>query len=124
MSADFSDPATVFVVKDVSASVAHYRDVLGFTVDFSFGGDPPSFAGVYRGSVTIYLQGASETARPPGAAALCVTVDDADLVYDELRKSGANLAMPPETRDYGLRDFNVEDPDGNTITIGSVTEEA
>ena len=32
--------------------------------------------------------------------------------------------MPPETRDYGLRDFNVEDPDGNTITIGSVTEEA
>ena len=23
-----------------------------------------------------------------------------------------------------LRDFNVEDPDGNTITIGSVTEQA
>ena len=41
-----------------------------------------------------------------------------------LRPSGANLVMPPETRDYGLRHFNAEDADGNTITIGSVTEEA
>ena len=124
MSADFSHPATVFVVKDVTASVAFYREVLGFAVDFSYGGDPPTFAGVYRGSATIYLQASSETARPAGAAALCVALDDADAVHDELRNSGANVVVPPETRDYGLRDFNVQDPDGNTITIGSAVEPA
>ena len=29
--------ATLFVVQDVLKSVAHYRDVLGFTVEFTYG---------------------------------------------------------------------------------------
>ena len=40
--------ATVFVVKDVGKSVAHYRDVLGFHVEFTYG-EPTCYAGVERG---------------------------------------------------------------------------
>ena len=37
--------ATVFVVKDVLRSVEHYRDVLGFHIEFTYG-QPPFYAGV------------------------------------------------------------------------------
>ena len=54
--------APVLVVRDVLASVAHYRDVLGFRVEFTYG-EPVFYAGVERGHVLIHLQAASETKR-------------------------------------------------------------
>jgi hypothetical protein len=36
--------ATVFVVKDVLRSVEHYRDVLGFHTEFTYG-EPTFYAG-------------------------------------------------------------------------------
>ena len=38
----------MLVVRDVLASVAHYRDVLGFRVEFTYG-EPVFYAGVERG---------------------------------------------------------------------------
>ena len=55
MSRDFNDSTPILVVRDVEKSVAYYRDALGFSVDFSFG-EPPSYAGVYRGAVLLHLQ--------------------------------------------------------------------
>ena len=57
--------AAVFVVKDVARSVAHYQDVLGFHVEFTYG-DPPSYAGVERGAALIHLQAAADSERQPG----------------------------------------------------------
>src|SRR5260370_523860 len=57
--------ATLFVVQDVLASVAHYRDVLGFTY-----GDPTFYAGVKRDEVTIHLQAAHATKRQVGQGAM------------------------------------------------------
>jgi catechol 2,3-dioxygenase-like lactoylglutathione lyase family enzyme len=59
--------ATVFVVQDVLRSVAHYRDVLGFRVEFTYG-EPTFYAGVERDAVLIHLEAASETKRQPGQA--------------------------------------------------------
>ena len=56
--------ATVFVVEDVVRSVEHYRDVLGFDIEFTYG-QPTFYARVERGDVAIHLQAASETKRAP-----------------------------------------------------------
>ena len=65
--------ATLFVVQDVLKSVAHYRDVLGFTVEFTYG-EPTFYAGVERDDVTIHLQAARQTKRHVGQGAINVFV--------------------------------------------------
>ena len=49
--------AAVFSVSDVGKSVAHYRDALGFQVEFTYG-EPLAYAGVERGGAAIQLQAA------------------------------------------------------------------
>jgi uncharacterized glyoxalase superfamily protein PhnB len=110
--------APVFVVSNVEASLAHYASALGFEVSFRYG-EPTYYAGVCRGNVAIHLQCASRTPRPPGASQLSVFVDSADAIYAELRERGARIRREPATYPYGLRDFDVEDLDGNVLVFGS-----
>ena len=74
------EAATLFVVQDVLRSVEHYRDVLGFRVEFRYG-DPTFYAGVERDNVAIHLQAASETKRQPGQGAINVFVTGVDALY-------------------------------------------
>ena len=111
-------PAIVIVpVRDVGKSVAYYRDVLGFHVEFQYG-EPTSYAGLERGSALIHLQAAADTRRQPGQAALYIFVTEVDALHDELRSRGARVVVEPKTYDYGMRDFAVRDLDGNQLTFG------
>lgn len=109
---------TVLVVSDVVASVAHYVDVLGFEEDFLYG-DPPTFAGVYRGGVAIHLQDGRRTHRPVGGGCVTLYCGDAMAAHEELAGRGAHVTVPPAPRDYGVIDFNVDDPDGNQLVWSS-----
>lgn len=109
--------ATVFVVQDVLRSIEHYRDVLGFRVKFTYG-EPLFYAGVEGGNVLIHLQAASATTRQPGQGAVYVFVDDVDMLYAELSSRGARTLKAPATYDYGMRDFDIQDLDGNQICFG------
>ena len=109
--------ATVFVVQDVVRSVEHYRDVLGFRVEFTYG-EPVFYAGVERGNALIHLQAASKTKRQPGQCSVYVFVDDADALYAELSSRGARILKPPQNYDYGMRDFDIQDLDGNHLGFG------
>ena len=113
----FRDAATVFVVRNVGESVAHYRDVLGFRVEFTYG-DPAFYAGVERDAVVIHLQAASDTARQPGQAAIYIFVTGVDALYEELRLRGALVLGGPEDYAYGMRDFTITDLDGNELVFG------
>src|SRR5215831_6577661 len=64
-AASLCGAATVFVVQDVLRAVEHYRDVLGFHTEFTYG-EPTFYAGAERDGVVIHLQAASETKRLPG----------------------------------------------------------
>lgn len=108
----------VFVVSDVPASVEHYVNAFGFSEDFLYG-DPPTYAGVCRGSVAIHLQAAQTTQRPVGGGCVSLYVGDAMAAHEELAARGASVTVPPAPRDYGLVDFMTEDPDGNQIVWGS-----
>ena len=45
-------------------------------------------------------------------------MDDADALYAECRAKGAVITGEPVSHEWGLRDFRVVDPEGNTITFG------
>jgi len=109
--------ATVLTVRDIAASVAHYRDVLGFDVTFQYG-DPTFYACLCRDEVDIHLLAAHQTRRLPGNGAICVFVEDVDALHAELAARGAMVVKPPQDYDYGMRDFDILDPDGNQITFG------
>jgi uncharacterized glyoxalase superfamily protein PhnB len=109
--------ATVFVVRDVVRSVEHYRDALGFHTEFMYG-QPTFYAGVERDGVAIHLQAASETKRPPGHGAINIFVTDVDGLYRELRSRGARTLNEPKDYAYGMRDFDVNDLDGNHLCFG------
>lgn len=115
--------ATVFVVSDIAASLAYYRDVLGFQVTFEYG-QPLSYACLCRDEIAVHLLASSRTKRLPGHGAICVFVRDVDQIYAEVSGRGAKLLNQPEDRDYGMRDFDVVDADGNQLTFGMGTDAA
>ena len=112
--------ATVFRVSDVAASTAYYRDVLGFTVTFEFG-KPIYYVCLQRDEAALHLN--NKSPQQPGNGALCLFVRDVDAVHAELARRGAKIPKPPQDYAYGMRDFDVYDPDGNRITVGTGTDE-
>ena len=104
-----------FIVADVPASVAFYTTKLGFRPGFTWGGEPPTFAGVNLGSQQIFLeQGAPE----PKGCAVYFVVGDADELYEYQRANGVEIVEPPGDRPYGIRDYLVRDRDGYALGFG------
>ena len=110
--------ATVFVVGDMPKSVEYYRDVLGFTVTFQYG-NPTFYVCLCRDEVALHLVAASKTKRLAGNGGICVFVKDVDVVHAELAARGAKIIKPPQNYDYGMRDFDLVDLDGNQLTFGT-----
>jgi catechol 2,3-dioxygenase-like lactoylglutathione lyase family enzyme len=110
--------ATVFVVADIAGSTEHYRDVLGFTVTFQYG-TPTFYVCLCRDEIELHLLAAGQTNRLPGNGGICVFVRDVDAVHAELAARGARIVKPPQDYDYGMRDFDVTDLDGNQLTFGT-----
>jgi catechol 2,3-dioxygenase-like lactoylglutathione lyase family enzyme len=104
-------------VRDIAASTAHYRDALGFSVTFEYG-QPAFYVCLCRDEVSLHLLADRQTRRLPGNGGLCIFVRDVDAVHAELAARGANVVKPPADYDYGMRDFDVTDLDGNQITFG------
>jgi hypothetical protein len=44
--------------------------------------------------------------------------DDADALYGEFQRNGADLIGPPQLRIYGMKEFEVRDLDGYVICFG------
>lgn len=109
----------VLQVTDVARSTAFYADVLGFFAHGAWG-DGPDFTIVQRGRVTIALDRTREGGPVPRNQywAAYVYVEDADRLCAEVRARGADIVREPEDMVYGLRDFDVRDPDGHIIAFG------
>ncbi|MFD2874279.1 VOC family protein [Mucilaginibacter ximonensis] len=108
--------AIVVHVTDLEASLSYYIDVLGFTMDFRFG----DYAGLLLDDVLIHLSGPNNEGqkKPPGGAHFCIDLNEIDDYYQLLQRKGTNITVAMADRIYGIRDFAVDDPDGNTIVFG------
>ena len=109
--------ATVLVVSDIAKSIDYYRDALGFKVTFQYG-TPTFYVCLCRDEVALHLLAAQETKQLPGNGGICVFVKDVDSVYAEVTARGAKVIKPPQDYDYGMRDFDLVDLDGNRLTFG------
>ncbi len=119
---------------DPDASLAFYRDVLGFEVR----GDVE-----YEGMRWITVgpagqPGTSIVLEPPAAdhgitdderrtitemmakgtyGGILLATDDLDGVFERLQAGGAEIIQDPTDQDYGVRDCAVRDPAGNQLRI-------
>jgi uncharacterized glyoxalase superfamily protein PhnB len=112
-------------VKDLAASVAWYRDVLGFHVHESYSQDGKLQAVELKaGAVQIWLNqddGAAGLDRVKGAGMSfqVTTTQDVDTLGARITSNGGNLTMPPTTMSWGPRVLRVQDPDGFRWVISS-----
>jgi uncharacterized glyoxalase superfamily protein PhnB len=123
--------ATVLGVQDVRAAVEFYCKKLEFACDPAtgiFGGvvaaEPAVYAVLTKNGVDLHLQIRRRPRHPAGRESietdLYLYVDDVDAYYARIKSRGVNVLRPFEpARNYGMRDFMLEDPDGNRLVIGS-----
>ena len=105
----------IFGVKDLRASQRYYRDALGFKLDWDHG-EPADFGSVSRGDGQIFL---SQVGEGRGGSWSMMFVRDVDKLHAELVEKHAIIKMPPTDMPWGLREMQVEDPDGNVMRFGS-----
>ena len=108
----------VFHVSNLENSVSFYTDKLGFNLDFKFG-KPSTYAGLSLGSVCLHLSSSYPYKNNTGHGNVYITFNEVDALYDRLVNSGVSFYSPIADREYGLRDFAIQDPDGNQIGIGA-----
>ena len=107
--------APVFYVEDLAASLRHYTEVLGFTEKFQYGG---FYAALERGDAALHLSATKTPRRAIGGACAYFFCDDVDAYYADVKAKGAKIETALETYEYGMKDFNLEDLDGNILTFG------
>ena len=114
-----------FIVKDLQASVAFYRDRLGFELEFEGPEDDVYYAGLKREGAAIMLKTIAPDVLPcpnhtrhPWARwdAYIYTLDP-DTLYAEFRQRGVTFAKELSFIDDGLWGFELADADGYILAF-------
>lgn len=131
---DISIHSSFLPQTDPEASLAFYRDILGFEVrkDVGYGGmrwitvGPAGQAGT---SIVLYppqaTPGITDDERRTIAemmakgtfASLLLATRDLDATFERLQASSAELVQEPTEQPYGVRDCAFRDPAGNLVRI-------
>jgi lactoylglutathione lyase len=112
-------------VKDLEASVAWYRDVVGFTVDKEHERGARVIAVALKaGAVRILLNqddGAKglDRAKGEGFSMQLTTAQSVDALANRIKAAGGTLVTEPADMPWGVRAFRVQDPDGFRFAISS-----
>jgi len=112
-------------VSDIEASLAWYRDMLGFVVKERWEHEG-RLAGVelLAGNVSFYLtqddwkKGMNRT-KGEGFRLYCTTAQTVDRLAESIRERGGDLLQEPHDEPWGGRSFAVVDPDGFKLSITS-----
>jgi catechol 2,3-dioxygenase-like lactoylglutathione lyase family enzyme len=113
----------VLLVQDVAATIAYYRDTLGFHVDFEHG-SPPTNARVSSGdrdgptAARIRFERSAMAGTPSCYLYVHVgqRLDDLFAVY---RGRGVEIVGEPRDRPWGLRQFEIRDCNGYLLTFAA-----
>lgn len=114
----YSHAATVLPVTDMPRSRRFYHELLGFSVDFEWQ-EPPTYAVLTAGdSVSLHLALADDPREVERRRAVVyVFVHDVDALHRALADAGVEIHSPLETMEYGMREFEVVDPDGHRLVL-------
>lgn len=104
----FGPPVPELPVADVERAQQHYKDTLGFEIGWLY--PDKGIGAVLRDNTTIFFRRRT----PPFEPAIhWLFAPDIDATYQELQSLGANIVDPLELKPWGIRQFTVEDLDGN-----------
>jgi uncharacterized glyoxalase superfamily protein PhnB len=111
-------------VKDLHASVAWYRDVVGFHVQeaHDWEGEVRGYtlvAGTQRILINQDDFAKGQRVKGQGLRMYLETSQDVDRVAADIKARGGTLASEPEDQPWGPRAFNLVDPDGFLFTVMS-----
>lgn len=121
------DVAPGLTVNDLQASIAWYRDIIGFTVDETWEhGGKLAGASLKAGATTIHLSQddwarGRDRVKGEGFRLYLSTAQDVDAIAAAIKARGGKLASAPADQSWGARTFNLVDPDGYKLTISSMT---
>ncbi len=101
-------------VADMARAVAFYEGKLGFRVAFRNGA---VFTIVGRDGIEISL-GLDRAGAGAGRGHAYLKVQGIDAFHDEFVSAGVALTHALRTESYGMREFMITDPDGNTLNFG------
>jgi catechol 2,3-dioxygenase-like lactoylglutathione lyase family enzyme len=116
--------APQFLVDDLDAATAYYRDKLGFVIDFCY---DSFYAGVSRDGFAIHLKCAPKTLSDRAHRKqnehldAYVGVTGVTALYDELRSRGALITRSLRAQPWSCLDFYVEDLDGYILCFSEPT---
>ena len=131
---DISIHASFLPQLDADASLAFYRDVLGFELrnDVGYKGlrwITMGAAGQPGTSIVLYPPSASpgvtdgekrtiaEMMAKGTYATMLLATQDLDAAFERIRASGAEIVEEPTMQPYGVRDCAVRDPAGNLLRV-------
>jgi catechol 2,3-dioxygenase-like lactoylglutathione lyase family enzyme len=112
---EFECSIPVLNVRKFAASIDYYVNKLGFSKKWDWG-DPPTFGCVTRGKVDIFL---CEGGQGQSGTWMCLFMEDVDALHEEYKTNGAIIRQPPTNMPWGIREMNVQDPDGHRFRMGS-----
>ncbi len=116
-------------VSDLGASIAWYRDVMGFVVAREMEHEGQRVGAILSAGGVQFLLGQDDFAKGRdrqkglGFRLYCVSEQDIDEVAAGIKARGGTLDQEPTDQPWGARDFSVVDPDGFKISISSGTGE-
>ncbi|MBR0555693.1 VOC family protein [Ciceribacter sp. L1K23] len=112
----FGRIAATLPVRDINKAHDFYTGVLGFRKLFE-NGNPVGFMILKRHDAELHL-----TLQPGRKAATFnvahLIVEDVDQLHAVCQKNGTRIIKSLADKDYGLRAFVFEDPDGTRIDVG------
>jgi len=118
----------MLTVNDVQASMAWYRDVLGFIVveEYKMDGEVRG-ARLRAGTVEILINQddfakGRDRKKGVGLRLYCMTAQEIDQLAAAIRERGGTLTQEPQDQSWGARDFAIVDPDGFNISISTGVE--
>ena len=114
----FTDAQAIIRVSDFKTTLSFYQEQLGF--DLMILWPQPRYAVLKRDDVTLEI---AEKAGHQGNSAIYISVTDVDALYVQMQTVKGGRVGNLYDRDYGVRDFRLEDPEGNVLIFGSDLED-
>jgi len=112
--------AAIFPVENPLKTAQWYREKLDFEITFEWG-EPIGYVVTKQDeAVSIhFVERADDFIPSKSHNSLYIFCHDVDALYNEVKSKNIKVISEIQTHDYGMRDFDIIDPNGFVISFGS-----
>jgi predicted lactoylglutathione lyase len=107
-------------VSNVETAAGYYVNILGFS--FDWGNDEGGIGGISQGNCRMFLTNKQfhESYGTTGPVMIWLNLNskqEIDELYQRWKHAGAKIIAEPEDKPWNLREFRIEDLDGNQFRV-------